>query len=244
MNKINQSLLEEYLAARQMAWAPVTHRNTRYALLAMLPHLDGPAALWKFLQSRKPYARVTMWTQAMSFIQWAIDRRKMEGPNEFKIFREENARLFRNTYQPKKPEISYEEAVERINRIADGAIRRRALEIIGSGVRYSESAAIDSHGTVRGKGGKERRVYQPSVDGPNYQGSYQTFRKGLAAVGLKPHDLRKIALSRLVELGADPFDLCQVAGWSSIETAQSYIRVNSGKIEQLMHRLQNGANGS
>lgn len=152
------------------------------------------------------------------------------GVNVYDEWRKENARVFRNVYEKKKPTISYEEARAKCESLQEPA-RSKALQLLSGGLRYTESSTLRD-GQVVGKGGKVRNVYCLPT-GANRQ-NYQAFRRALGRVGLKPHDLRKIFLTRLVEKGVNQFELCEVAGWSSIATASSYINVNKSRLASLV----------
>lgn len=233
--------MADYLQSKQLAWAPSTQKSEEARLSAVIDDLNGDAeALWKLLVSRDmaPYARLTTWIRVTNFWGYLNAQGHVRG-NPYQVFKEMNARLFKHTYQPKKPEISYEEAEARIKEIEDESIRRRALEILGSGMRWTESGT-HSHGGVSGKGSKNREVYVPEVGGPEYHGTYQTFRRALGKVGLKPHDLRKLFLTKLVELGANEFELMEAAGWESISPARSYINVNKAALKARVRKLQKG----
>lgn len=236
-----EQLINQYLISKQWAWAPSTQKSESHRLTAIAGELDGnPERLWRSIQDRGSYTRLTIWTRVADFYDWLIDEGKVKGPNEYKKWRKKNAKVFKNCYQKSKPEISYEEALERIRSIDDEGIRKRALEIIGSGTRYKESGNIDEHGNVCGKGSKVRNVFMPRVVGQDFKGNYQLFRRALAKIGLRPHDLRKLFLSKLVELGANEFELCEIAGWSSIATASSYIKVNSDRTRKLVQLVHGG----
>lgn len=225
-----ETIISSYLDSKALAWEPTTLRSERYRLAAVASHLDGKATtLWAALKDAAPYSRLTTWTRVAHMWQWAADKNLVSG-NDYRIFREENARLFKNVYERTKPTIGFQEASDRINRIAIGASRERALQMLQSGMRFNESGTF-SEGSVRGKGGKRRRAYLPDDAGRvDSSVRYSAFRRHLAAVGLKPHDLRKLFLSRLVECGINEHDLREVAGWASIQTATSYIQANSSKI--------------
>jgi len=233
-------LINRYIASKQYAWAPTTIKSEAHRLAAIADKLNGrPETLWLALQDRAPYTRLTIWTRVSDFYDWMIEENLKEGPNEYKKWRKKNAKVFKNVYRKTKPEISYNEALRLIHTLENAGVRKRALEIIGSGVRYNEYRT-HNNGIVCGKGSKFRAVYKPEIIGKDYEGSYQAFRRALAKVGLKPHDLRKLFLTRLVELGANEFELCEVAGWASISTASSYIKVNSDRTRRLVEQIHGG----
>lgn len=232
-------LIQMYLEDQKLAWSPSTLRSEaarldkHHTLLAL-----SPEQAWAALGHLKPYTRVTTWTRFVKFIDWAIAAGHLAGPNLFSLFRIRNARLFKHTYTRKPAILGFEEAVTRISTLSNEAIKRRALQLLYSGLRYSELDKI-SQGSVVGKGGRIRNVFVPKIDGPEYTGTHHTFWRALTGIGLTPHMLRKIALTRLVELGADAFELCDLAGWASIQTALSYIKANNGRTKRLMEELQN-----
>jgi site-specific recombinase XerD len=159
----------------------------------------------------------------VDFYQWLLDNGHKTGENHYAIFRRKNARLFKNTYQTSKPKISFEDAAKLINQLPESVHRNLALQILGSGERYSE--AIQRGGTeVVGKGSKRRATFRPQFAESDRTGSYATFRRTLASIGLKPHDLRKLLATRLVERGMNEADLMEVMGWSSILTAKAYLQ--------------------
>lgn len=155
------------------------------------------------------------------FWQWLIDSGHQAGVNLYEKFRKENARLFKHTYQPTHPTLTFQEAIERVNQIEDGGARSLALQILGSGSRWIE--AIQSGTEVTGKGSKVRRVYKPGTSEEPYTGSYGSFRRALGHVDLKPHELRKLCATRLVAEGLKEADLLKVMGWTSMETAKFYL---------------------
>lgn len=239
--KITIAHIDKYLESKRLAWSASTLRSEAARLNAWAPVLDGnPSALWAEMERRgtKAYSRVTTWTRVVQVIDWLIGAGALSAPagNAYKAWREENARLFKNAYVRRQPDVTFEEAEKRLNSLpAD--VARRGLEILYSGMRYAESCT-HKDGRVIGKGGKAREVYVPAVKGPEYERAYTTFVRHLRGVGLKPHDLRKLALTRLVELGANEFELCHIAGWSSLAPALSYIKVKARRKQELMMKLR------
>ena len=217
-------LIQEYIAERELAWAPSTLKSELHRLLAVADLLDGdPNRLWVYLeQNQKPYSRVTTWTRVSNFYQWAILNGKVKGINHYEKFREKNQRLFKNCYTPKFPEISFAEAKARIRTLARVDVNLLAEFLLSNGARYSESRNGED-GQVVGKGNKTRTVYGSQIE-KNHSGiSYHTFRRELAKIGLRPHELRKLCATELVARGLREADLCKVMGWSSIVTAKAYL---------------------
>jgi integrase len=236
-----QQLITMYLEDKQLAWAPTTLKSERHRLNAAAPAINGdPMKLWKALQEHGAYGRATIWTRVSDFWQWCLDNNHISGGNPYRAFRQKNARLFKNVYTRKTPEISYDEARSRIATIEDATIRAYAGQLLDTGMRVSEPKTIGTDGTVVGKGSKSRRVYGRNAGPSNNSVNYQKLRRALASIGLKPHDLRKLFLTRLVEVGANEFELCEVAGWASIAPARSYIRANNDRIRNLVEMVQGG----
>lgn len=229
-------LIDEYMDSKQYAWAPSTLRSELYRLQSVSDKLDGnPVKLWKGIQYQKPYSRLTTWTRVTEYWQWLMDEGKISyGKNPYKEWRTKNARVFKNVYLKKTPEITYQEAKERIGTITDPRVREKALRLLEGGLRFSESDTLRD-GTVNGKGSKRRRAFctEGTID-CGYGVVYRALRK----IGIRPHDLRKLFLSRLVEMGANEFELCEVAGWSNLNTASSYIKTNPSRIKKLVEMVQ------
>lgn len=219
-----KDLIDLYIDDHKLSWAPSTLKSERHRLYGLGIQLSTlPIQLWEQIQAQKPYSRVTTWTRVTDFWQWLIDNNHIQGENEYAKFRRKNARLFKNAYQTSKPKITFEEAARLINKLPEGMHRNLALQILGSGERYSE--AIQREGTtIVGKGSKRRTTYRPKFTESNRTGSYASFRRALASIGLKPHDLRKLLATRLVERGMNEADLMEIMGWSSILTAKAYLQ--------------------
>lgn len=218
--------LEAYIDSKKYAWAPLTLKKESSRLRVLLPYIDGnPESLWEFLESYKPYTRVTAWTRAADY--WKFKT----GQDVYHNWRKENARVFKNTYQRRAPAVSYSEAKELLSKISDPEVKQKAYQLLKGGLRYRESTTIQS-GYIVGKGSKKRRVFTEEVP---FSKSYEYFWKRLKEeTGLKPHDLRKIRIMDLCDKGARPEEICEIAGWSDYSTAQSYIKVNNNRLAQLM----------
>jgi integrase len=217
----------------KLAWSPTTQATARAALNKVLPYVNGkPEDLWAALQQQKPYTRQTTWTRVALFWGWCHPSQ----PNPYKEWRNKHALAFKNVYQKERVDVTYDEARSRIDKIDDLSIRRRALEILGSAQRFAESCQSNKEGRIIGKGAKPRPDFRPELPGPSYDKSYTTFYRALKKVGLKPHTLRKLALTRMVDKGATAYDIMEVAGWSSIQTAASYVQPkNTDRLKKLLN---------
>ncbi len=221
-----KELIAGYLKAHETAWAESTLKSERSRLtqLAPLLHLEPEALFAKLLeQGKKPYTIKTTFIRLTDLEQWA----KLEP--RFARYMEEHGRRFRSVYAPEQVKVTFEEAHRRIMELK-GSVQLHALGLLQSGVRLTESYNIDD-GKVIGKGGKTRKVYGKIKETV----PKATLARHLKAVGLKPHTLRKLCATRLVEKGATAADLCKVFGWSDISTAYYYLQgKDEKKLESLM----------
>jgi integrase len=170
-----------------------------------------------------------------AFVDWTITNGFASGPNAFKAWCGEHARLFKNSYNREITTMSLAEAQSKIAQIKDENTRKFASFMLLNGLRWVD-AYHAQEGYVLGKGGKRRRLYSPP---PPIRVSYASIYRALKAVGLKPHDLRKIFLNRALEKGAQIHEVKELAGWSSITTADSYVRANDGRLAQIVREVQN-----
>lgn len=236
-----KALIEQYINSQSLAWAASTIKSEGHRLSSVAHLLDKtPTDLWNhILTTQKPYSRVTTWTRVTHFTQWLIDSNLKQGPNHYEVFRKKNARLFKNAYTQKFPDVTYQEAKEKIKRIPSSDLRAVATFIISNALRFNEHKTAD-RGRVIGKGNKQRNIFGPGPSTRPPSVNYQTFRRALRSVGLKPHDLRKIAATELVNHGLKEADLCKVMGWSSIVTAKSYlIPKQDDELRNLFERINN-----
>lgn len=234
-----KELITSYLDDMKLAWTPSTLRSEQYRLTAVSEVLDGnPTRLWDLLESKgtKSYSRVTTWTRVTKFWDWLIEKGHQDGPNDYDRFRKRNGRLFKNAYVRSNPSLSFEQANIKISQLKDSEVRAKARQLLETGMRYSESFTLQD-GRVVGKGGKSRRVFSDRELQTSFSKSYATFRRQLSSCGLKPHDLRKIFLTECVNKGANEFELKEIAGWSDLNTAASYIKTNEKKLKDLVRRV-------
>lgn len=214
--------IELYLNGKRNQWAPETLRARTYALKAMLPFLTGvPETLMAFLSTLTPRSISLYYLIAAGF--W----KEHTGKDTYGQYRKSNRNLFKTHYVPELLEVDFSTALGRINTITYEPARKRALQMLSSAQRANDTCVGDGENVV-GKGSKMR---------PNFASNvtlipYPTLYKHLKSVGLKPHTLRKLALTRLAANGATAADLCLVAGWTNISTAFAYLqpkRVNELK---------------
>lgn len=206
-----QQKVEQYTLAKQNALAATSLRAAQ-GQIAKYGDLTYPQTLWSALSNLKAYSRTVTYQRLAEFHAFF-------GDASFKDWRKANARLFKNVYTFKPVGITYSAAVEAISRMDCVEAQGRATQILKSGQRWSES--LQQGDVVVGKGGKVRPAY---ANHSPYQKSYSSFLRALKKVGLKPHDLRKLAVTRAAEKGASAADLCRIAGWADISTAYRYLQ--------------------
>lgn len=214
--------IESYILSKKNAWSPKT-LGSEMARLVVVAHLldKEPEQLYEALKTHyKPYTLRTVFVRIAEFKQWT-------GDSSFKTFMKDNARLFKNNYERKPVGYSFKEAQERINQIENPHVKQIAQLMLSTGLRVHEAQAYDGSGAVIGKGLKKRPVFSSVRIEEKLE--YHTIRRHLAKVGLKPHDLRKLAATKLAEAGMRNIDLMEVMGWSSMETASSYLQPSSLK---------------
>lgn len=221
--------IEAYLRYHENAWAPTTMRTARSILKKVEDHIDTPEELHRWLTTDQScnfgaYTVHTMFIRVRHLESWA----QLEPL--FKTYMATHRNKFINAYVKKEVKVTYDEALARINQL-DPVHRGHALSLLSTGLRISESYAVQDDGLVKGKGGKIRRVYgKISKTVPK-----TTLWRKLRNVGLKPHDLRKLFATRLVERGATAADLCKVMGWSDIRTAYQYLQAkDEARLESLV----------
>lgn len=223
MNNNIKDAINKYIESKALAWSPSTMKSERARLGAVVEVLSkvglDPAALYEELvKTHKPYTIKTLFTRLSNL------ELEVFGTAKFKTFKSTHARLFRNAYKKERVQLTMSDAVARINQLKDPAIKAKAFELLYSGMRYTESTTLKD-GTVVGKGGKVRTVFVPITNHDmRYTGTYMAFWRALKAVGLKPHTLRKLRATNLIEQGASLPDLMEIMGWSSVQTASIYLQ--------------------
>lgn len=228
--------LNDWLAEkRKNDWCETTYHSERRRLTPLVPYLTGKGEdLWNEFESRQTgmYSRLTALIRITQFWEWMYPSRNA---NPYRALHREKRRFLKNCYQEKLPEVTYEAASAKISKIKNKEDRDMAVLLLSCGLRFTESLSLKA-GDVVGKGGKKRRVYPPDeLTDFKYGQSYQHFYYTLTTqTGLKPHDLRKIFLSKIANNGMNHFELCRVAGWSNIKTATKYISVSNERIKAII----------
>jgi site-specific recombinase XerD len=229
-------MVNKYIESKKLSWSESTVKSEQSRLKHASDMTLGPVAHYlKLKDELKPYALKTTFIRLSDFMQWQIDEAIIQGPNTYKTFMKKNAKLFKGVYEKEKIEIGFKEAVQRIKGIADTEVREKAIQLLSTGMRWTESFTLDDLGMVTGKGNKRRRVFnKQAVEFIQSKSSFA--RKLFRATGLKPHGLRKLFANEMVKRGFSSADLMQVMGWSDISTATSYLQAK--KDDELAEKLK------
>lgn len=213
-----ETLKQRYLASKENAWSYASYKSEA-SRLASIPEEylpNDPAGFYRYctIQSYKPYTVKTLFIRASQLAGFGWPNQE----NKFAKFMQENARLFKNAYTPKRPQMTFNEAVALIKANMAPELAAQAFALLSSGLRISEANNV-KNGVVIGKGSKPRQVHNtPEVRIVPHQ-----LRKALRPLGLTPHSLRKLAATRAVELGAREAELLAMFGWNSMQTASLYV---------------------
>ena len=223
MSKQMNNLINKYLEAHSLAWAPTTLKSERARLNNVCDLIAaGPGNLYQ-LKSLElgAYSLKTLFIRLADFETWA---NRHWG---YKKFTTEQARLFKHVYTRERINVSIGQFTTSISGIEDQYLRTLASGLFQNGLRISELTSYDKGtGLVRGKGGKLRRLLKPDAlpDLLPSSGQLRRLREELSRTNLKPHTLRKGAATLLARAGMQSQDLLHVMGWSSLETAASYLQ--------------------
>ncbi len=236
---MNNKLIDLYLESKALAWEQSSINSEKARLNANIGafKMSAEAYYYKMLVTKKPYTIKTTFIRLSDFTQWMIDNDHSPAiKNQFRIFLKTNKKLFKGAYEKEVLDVSFQEARQRIEAIKDQGLKAKALQLLLSGSRWTESSTLDNNGIVQGKGRKRRRLF--NVDRVEFEGSYKTFLSKLKReTGLKPHSLRKLFATNLVDNGITEADLLKVMGWSSFATASSYLQSKKeDEIEQFIKR--------
>jgi len=214
-------MIEQYLGHMATQWSPSTLKSETARLRRLSSAIDGnPERLASALAAQAPYTRKTSFIRVAAYWGWAHS----DEPNPYTAYMHTHKRKFKHAYTPKKVQVTYEEAFSRISGHPDHRFKKKALELLLSGQRWAEATQAETDGQIKGKGGKWRPSFRPIIPGDAYEASASSFRRTLQGIGLRPHELRKLALTRLAQKGATAADLMRVAGWSSMAPAMVYIQ--------------------
>src|SRR5690606_29283571 len=166
MTKLNKKMMEQrfdelvkaYLDSKKDSWSPASLRSEGYRMRVLsFDLIQDPVALWKHVtevKRMKPYTVKTLFIRAGELLEFAMERGDLpHGPNVIKNWMSRNASKFKHAYDKKKVPMTFEEAQRRIMTLEDEGIREKALQLLATGMRFTESTTLDKDGRVEGKGG-------------------------------------------------------------------------------------------
>lgn len=209
--------LKAYIESKKYAWAPSTLRSEQHRLTAVAGWLGLPPAQFyeQATLKYKPYTVRTLMQRVAQLKEW-------QGDVSYTKFIRDNARLFKNVYTKKLVALTFEQAKTAIEGLQESPEKQACLLMLTTGMRIAEALTYDGSGRIIGKGAKARTIYSNMrVEGKtDYTSVYRT----LKTIGLKPHDLRKLAASQLAANGFKEADLMAIMGWSNIQTASNYLQ--------------------
>lgn len=226
--------IDAYIEAHESIWSINTCKSRRSRLRALGDLLSlEPGALHKELKARGKgdYTIKTTIVVVSAFYDWLVEQGHVVG-NPFLNFKKKFLRgtgSGRNAYKKRIIGRNYSEVysvIEKSQQI-DSRTRAHLLFLLESGLRISESYMVTPDWQVVGKGQKRRPVYggREIYPGREKLVSKAQLRKVLKGeLDITPHDLRRLCATRLVDKGCALNDVCQIMGWSSLQTAMKYLQ--------------------
>lgn len=231
-------MIEQYLAEKSLVWTESTLRTETSRLTRAQKDdlLDATPleALKKLREAgRGQYTTKTLFVRIANYFDWLVEK-GVAADNPWAEFLKKNGQVFRHAYKKETVEETFEGAREKIESIGSKLIRDHALFLLHSGLRISESYNVKpGQKHIDGKGGRRRPLF---AEPPKETCKPHILRAALSEHGLKPHTLRKLLATKLVNQDMRPQELCRVFGWSDINTAMSYLQPRSD--EQLREAIQ------
>ncbi len=227
-------LIELYIESKRGSWSDTTLKNEGYRLAGVTKEmLTKPELLWAhFTKTRKlkPYSAKIALTRAGEVLDFAMREGHIDlRTNALKDWMSANQRKFKDAYQKKVVDVTFEEAVQRISKIKDEEVRAKAEQLLITGMRYLESTTLTKSGEIVGKGGTKRTVHSGKDVQVVFGRGYHTFLRHLKAVGLTPHMLRKIAATEAASEGHSITTLMDMFGWKSHQMPALYVQSHETK---------------
>ncbi len=220
--------IKDYIDSKRGVWSDTTIRSESYRLKGLEDRgllkltLTGAELLKQLKDSDlKPYAQKT------ALVRIADYRSFHNGNDTLKTYISKDARnaLRSTAYRPdRNVGVDLQDIKDRISRVDDLEARAALYALLSSGRRASELSSTTSDGTIIGKGNKARALYGAAPAATVSTVSYARIYRAARSVGLKPHTLRKAAATALVRAGFKAPELMEVMGWSSMQTAASYLQ--------------------
>lgn len=234
-----KSWCEKYLDVYKNRW-DVKTVNCKQSMLNQLSTKLGDCnaeTFFSYIDSNlASYSRVTYISLAADYYSWLIETNRKSGVNAIKALRKCKANNYKNAYQRKITGIRFEECEEKIHGIQDAKVKEICFDLLRSGLRVSELFSVNGN-VVEGKFGL-KRPFLGSVTCQVGEIHPNTIRNHLAKVGLKPHDLRKAFVTKLIDAGLNLPDVASAVGHKSFKTTALYFQP---KKDQVLRDLVKGA---
>lgn len=187
----------------------------------------------------KPYAAKTTLIRLADYFAYYND-------HTGKRWLKENANVFKAAYKRATESRSVAEIQGLLSKVGDAHARLLGEEILLSGTRATE--ALTRRGDyVVGKGGAERKVFGRALLTDSQRRERCTYSKlwsELRRVGLKPHSLRKAFATEVARSGrVGEAELLRIMGWTSMQTATSYLQpLRDEKLQSIVNSVIGGNN--
>jgi integrase len=234
-----EQLIKRYIEAHRLAWSETTAKSEASRLSSIQGWIkEDPALAFETLSKKyKPYTLKTTFIRISKFLDWAIENGLYQGPNNYSKFLKTHRNKLKHAYEKEQLNVTFQEARTLLANIKSDEVRRKAEQMLTSGLRISEAfGGLQDDGTVKGKGSKVRPYFGRHSEDSTRSISKTQFRRELKKAGLKPHTLRKLFATQLVNSGMPLQDVMRVMGWSSVETAKSYLQCQ--KDDAIMNEVQ------
>lgn len=228
-----KSKIAAFLDKKKSAWSEATLVSCRAFLnnYGLIVESGNPEALLTILQLKGRYTTQTYFIHAGNFYEFLFPTKE----NVFRKYRKDNRNAFKAAYQTKHLQVTYQEVKDLLTKQPDSEEKEACLYLLGTAQRARESGlyrrsseagtGAGDESVIVGKGGKQRLNLGADfgwAGNVSYYRVYNWLRQ--LSPGLTPHGLRKLALTRAGDNGANAADLCEIAGWSSISTAIRYLQ--------------------
>jgi len=185
----------------------------------------------------------TIMMSMCAYLDFMIERGDRQ-ENRIKPWLKKNKKLFPRNWRGLRERLDVLPDIHTVMLLIEGIddeeTREKAMQLVSTGMRWSESFSIEvigkEKGRIIGKGSKERFVYGPWARPIPYSKDKTTFHRQLKkATGLSAHDLRRIKASHVAELtNGNAFVLREAFGWSNVATAIHYVKTDEEKVREAM----------
>lgn len=229
------NIIDQYIESKRHKWSE-TSLKTERARLNNIDLTKSPKDLMDCFTGKSLYSAKTLMIRLSDLHDFMVKSGLTGKPNQYKEFLDNNYR-FKNAYKKQELDVTKADAALRISRLKNPQVVEWAQYLLNTGIRLSEMDTVSPNGQyweVTGKQGKSRKVYlAPPASRPPYK---YTLQRELSKVGLTPKMLRKLFASSLDQNKVGLKDLMKIMGWSSVQTADSYLQSsNDSKLQEIVN---------